>query len=59
MNGWVRLLILLGVVVLGLCGLIYFRRETLMLIKGMLGLMAILLIVLAVVSLWEKARKSG
>ncbi len=59
MNGWVRLLVLLGVVVLGLCGLIYFRRETLMLIKGTLGLIAILLIILAVVTLWEKVRKSS
>lgn len=59
MNGWLRLLVLLGIVVLGLFGLIYFRREIVMLVKGTLGLIAILLIILAVVTLWEKARKSG
>jgi len=59
MNGWLKLLLLLGIGVLGLFGLIYFRREILMLVKGMLGLVAILLIILAVVTLWEKAHKSS
>jgi len=59
MNGWLRFLIFLGMIVLGICGLIYFRREIFILIKGVLGFIAILLIVLAVASLWEKVYKSN
>lgn len=54
MNGWLRFLIFLGIIVLGICGLIYFWREILILLKGVLGFMAILLIILAVASLWER-----
>lgn len=58
MNGWLRFLIFLGIIALGICGLIYFRREVFILLKGMLGFVAILLIVLAVVSLWERVHRS-
>ncbi len=54
MNGWLRFVIFLGIIVLGICGVIYFRREILILLKGVLGFIAILLIILAVISLWEK-----
>jgi len=59
MNGWLRFLIFLGIIVLGICGLIYFWREIFILLKGVLGFIAILLIILAVVSLWEKVYKSN
>jgi len=59
MNGWLRFLIFLGMIVLGICGLIYFRREIFILIKGVLGFIAIILIILAVVSLWEKIYRSN
>lgn len=59
MNGWLRFLIFLGIIVLGICGLIYFWREILILLKGVLGFIAILLIILAVISLWEKVYKSN
>ena len=58
MNGWLRFLIFLGMIVLGICGLIYFRREIFILIKGVLGFIAILLIILAVASLWERVHKA-
>ena len=58
MNGWLRFLIFLGMIVLGICGLIYFWREIFILLKGVLGFVAILLIILAVASLWEKVYKS-
>ncbi len=58
MNGWLRFLIFLGIIVLGICGLIYFWREILILLKGVLGFMAILLIILAVASLWERIHKA-
>ncbi len=58
MNGWLRFLIFLGIIALGIWGLIYFRREVFILLKGMLGFVAILLIVLAVVSLWERVHRS-
>lgn len=58
MNGWLRFLIFLGIIVLGICGLIYFWREILILLKGVLGFIAILLIILAVVSLWERVHRS-
>jgi len=58
MNGWLRFLIFLGIIVLGICGLIYFWREIFILLKGVLGFIAILLIILAVASLWEKVYKS-
>jgi len=58
MNGWLRFLIFLGIIVLGICGLIYFWREIFILLKGVLGFVAILLIILAVASLWEKVYKS-
>jgi len=59
MDGWLRFLIFLGIIVLGICGLIYFWREIFILLKGVLGFIAILLIVLAVASLWEKVYKSN
>ena len=59
MNGWLRFLIFLGIIVLGICGLIYSWREILILLKGVLGFIAILLIILAVISLWEKVYKSN
>ena len=37
MNGWLRFLIFLGIIVLGICGLIYFWREIFILLKGVLG----------------------
>ncbi len=58
MNGWLRFLIFLGIIVLGICGLIYFWREIFILLKGVLGFIAILLIILAVASLWEKVYRS-
>ncbi len=59
MNGWLGFLIFLGIIVLGVCGLIYFWREIFILLKGVLGFIAILLIILAVASLWEKVYKSS
>lgn len=59
MNGWLRFLIFLGIIVLGIGGLIYFWREMFILIKGVLGFIAILLIILAAVSLWEKIYRSN
>jgi len=58
MNKWLKILILLGGAVLGIGGIIYFWREIFILIKGILGFIAITLIVLIVISLWEKAYKS-
>ncbi len=58
MNRWLRFLILLGAIALGICGLIYFRREIFVLLKGVFGFIAILLVVLAVISLWERVPRS-
>lgn len=58
MNGWLRFFIFLGMIVLGIGGLIYFWKEMFILIKGVLGFIAILLIILAVVSLWERIGKA-
>jgi len=58
MNKWLKILILLGGAVLGIGGIIYFWREIFILIKGILGFIAITLIVLIVISLWEKVYKS-
>jgi hypothetical protein len=58
MNGWLRFLIFLGIIVLGICGLIYFWREIFIVLKGVLGFIAILLIILAVAGLWERIHKA-
>jgi len=48
-----RILILLGILALGILGVIIFAHPLALLIKGILGIIAILLIAVGVISLLE------
>jgi len=59
MNKLLKLVVFLAVTIIGIWGMIYFSKDILILIKGIVGLVALLLVVAIVIGLIERIKRSS
>ncbi len=59
MNKLLKLVVSLGVIIVIAWGVVYFSKDLLILMRGIVGLVAVVLIAAIVVSLIERVQRSG
>ncbi len=59
MNKLLKLAVFLGVIIVTVWGMVYFSKDLLILIRGIAGLVAVVLVAAIVVSLIERVQRSS
>lgn len=59
MNKLLKLAVFLGVIIVTVWGMVYFSKDLLILIRGIVGLAAVVLVAAIVVSLIERVQRSS
>lgn len=59
MNKLLKLVVFLAVTIIGIWGMIHFSKDLLILIRGVVGFVALVLVVAIVISLIERMRRSS